>query len=78
MDKEFLTLREKSRILQEQNLRQVKMYISWFIFHHLHFFDFVRNQTLNKKILLELIKRRSKVQKNNMSRKRALNFVQIG
>ena len=54
------------------------MYISWFIFHHLHFFDFVRNQTLNKKILLELIKRRSKVQKNNMSREHALNFDQTG
>ena len=54
------------------------MYISWFIFHHLHFFYFVRNQTLNKKILLELIKRRSKFQKNNMSRERALNFDQTG
>ena len=54
------------------------MYISWFIIHHLHFFDFVRNQTLNKKILLELIKRRSEVQKNNMSREHALNFDQTG
>ena len=55
--------------------------ISFFIFHHLfpleyaftyssHFFDAIRNQTSNKKYLLELIKRSSKVHEQNMSHER--------
>ena len=36
----------------------------------------MRNQTSNKKILLELIKRRSIIYEKNMSRERALNFDQ--
>ena len=41
--------------------------------HVKYFFGVVRNKL---KLLLELIKRRSKVQEKNMSRKRALNFDQ--
>ena len=41
-----------------------------------YFLDVMRNQTLNKKYLPELRKRRSKVHEKNISRERALNFDQ--
>ena len=36
----------------------------------------MRNQTLNKKYLLELIKRRLKIHENNIASEAALNFDQ--
>ena len=41
-----------------------------------YFLDVLRNQTLNKKYLPELLKRRSRVHEKNMSHERALNFDQ--
>ena len=46
------------RILYNQYLRQVKMYVSLFLFQRLFLLNY-RNQTTNKKFLLELIIRRS-------------------
>ena len=60
------------------------MYI--FLFYHLpfvsfkvyvkYFFDVLRNQTSNKKYLLELMKRRKKFYKSFISRDRTLHFDQ--
>ena len=56
------------------------VFISWLVSQevciHIHFFVMVRNklQTLNT-YLLQLIKRRSKVQENNKSCERALNLT---
>ena len=58
------------------------MYISLFLFHHLvciyvqYLLDVVRSKTSKNIYLLELIKRRSIVHENNMSREHALNFDQ--
>ena len=42
-----------------------------------YFFDVMRNQTSNKKHLLELIKRKSEVHEKIMKCKPALNFDQL-
>ena len=41
-----------------------------------HFFYSLKNKTSNRKYLLELIKRKSKVHKKNVSREIGLNFAQ--
>ena len=68
----------KTDFFQHQHEKQVKMYIYLFLFHDWfgvciciqYFFDVVRNilQTINTCTkVLELIKRRSKVQEKNIS-----------
>ena len=49
-------------------------YIIFSIYLCIMFFDPVRNQTLNRKFLLELIQGRAKFNQRNMSRQRTLNF----
>ena len=73
----------KNRILQHHHLRSVKKYFSLFylfpseyvITYTQYFFDVVRNQTSNKKHLLQLIKRRSRCHQKNMSHECDLIFV---
>ena len=72
---------QKSRIFQHQHLRQVKMFIFLFLFHHLFLLKYVFRYSislisLNKKDLLGLIQKRSKVLEKNMSRERTLSFDQ--
>ena len=58
------------RVEKKKLLGRHKKVAKWlFCIHIQHFFGVVRN-----KHLLELIKRRSKVQEKNMSCERALNF----
>ena len=80
----------KKKFFQHQYQKQVKMFafISWLvscevcihshtIFLRIYFFGMVINtKTLNTKYLLQLIKRRSKVQKTNISCEHALNLDQ--
>ena len=65
---EFLILHSKNRIPQNQTLRQVKIYISLFSFHHLEY-AFTTNSISS--LQLELHKTRSKVQEKDMSREHA-------
>ena len=48
----------------------------WVCIYVQYFFDVVRNKTTNKKYLLELIKRRSKVNEKGTSDERNLNLDQ--
>ena len=57
-------------------------FISLFVFFGVciyvwYFFDAVRNRTSNRKYLLGLIKRRSKVYQKNMSCERTSNFDKL-
>ena len=79
----------KNRFFQHQYQKHEKIiaFSSWLVSHYVciyikYFFGLVRNklwttgsETLNTKYL-ELIKRRSKVEENNMSCERGLNFDQ--
>ena len=74
---------KKSLLIFNINIRNKSKYLvftSWLIsqevcIHIQYFFGVARNKLANTKYL-ELIKRRSKVQENNMSCERALNFDQ--
>ena len=61
-------MHSKNRIPQHQTLRQVKIYISLFLFHHL---EYVFTTNSISSLQLELNKIRSKVQEKDMSREPA-------
>ena len=55
----------------------ISSFVSFEVWSYLQqYFDSLKNKTSNRKYLLELIKRKSKVHKKNVSREIALNFVQ--
>lgn len=92
--KEFSTPHKKTitattNIKKKRDLRQVKMNASFFVYsfgvciYVQHTFDVVRNRNSDKKYLLELTKKRSKVYEKNIQQKdkglddKTLSFLQV-